>query len=296
VLAESPHLSLPNLPDTPEVGVGRRPLTRPSAAQTLLAFSALMAGFVVFAFFLSSVSADRAQAGLERRFERPLSYGKAPVGGTVRAGTPVARLDIPKIGLHQIVVEGTSAAQLSHGPGHLAVSPLPGQAGNSVIAAHRLALGGAFARLSSLQRGARIELLTGQGHFTYIVKSRMAIPASDTAVFQATSVNQLTLVTSANLSATRRLAVIADLVGPAKPARPGRPSVLRPSEGGLVGNNGNLGQLAAWTALLLLIAALTVVVYRELPRWSAYLATTPMVLLVVWLVYTNLAQLLPATL
>jgi hypothetical protein len=36
--------------------------------------------------------------------------------------------------------------------------------------------------------------------------------------------------------------------------------------------------------------------YRMLPRWSAYVATTPVVALVVWLVYTNLAQVLPATL
>jgi len=296
VLAESPTLQLPELHVAPETGIAGRARTSRLASQVLLTFSALLAGFVVFAFFFSSLSTDRAQAGLERRFEKPLSYGKAPSGGTIRPGTPVARLDIPAIGLHQIVVEGTGPAQLSHGPGHLVVSPLPGQAGNSVIAAHRLVLGDAFSQLSHLQLGARIEVLTGQGRFTYIVGRRMVVPASDTAVFQATSSNQLTLVTSANLSATRRLAVVANLTGAAKPARSGRQTVLRSSEGGLVGGTGDLGQLAAWMALLALVAAATVVTYRSLPRWSAYLATTPAVVLVLWLVYTNLAQVLPATL
>ncbi len=296
MLAESPTLEIPELDVAPTVHVAGRAIVGRIASQVLLAFSAMLAGFILFAFVLSSLSTDRAQAGLERRFEKPLSYGRAPIGGKIRPGTPVARLDIPAIGLHQIVVEGTGTAQLAEGPGHLAVSPLPGQAGNAVIAAHRLVLGGAFARLSDLKPGAAIEVLTGQGHFTYIVRHRTAVAASDTAVFQATSSNQLTLVTGANLSATRRLAVVADLKGPAKPAPTGRPSVLSRTDGGLVGSSGELGQLAAWAALLLLVAAATVVTYRLLPRWSAYLATTPVVLLVVWLVYTNLAQVLPATL
>ena len=296
MLAESPPVSRPDVSAEPEVQAAPRTLARPIVGHTLLAFSALLAGFVVFAFFLSSLSVDRAQAGLERRFARPLSYGTAAIGGKVPTGTPIARLDIPAIGLHQIVVEGTGAAQLSRGPGHMAVSPLPGQAGNSVIAAHRLVLGGAFSRLSHLPLGAKIDVLTGQGRFTYIVSRRTVVAASDTAVFQATSSNQLTLVTGSNLLATRRLAVVANLVGPAKPAPAGGPSVLSASDGGLVGQTGNLGQLAAWMALLLLVAGGTVVMYRMLPRWSAYVATTPVVALVVWLVYTNLAQVLPATL
>jgi sortase A len=284
VLAESPTLELPKLDLAPKAHVAGGAGATRIASQVLLTFSAMLAGFILFAFILSSLSTDRAQAGLERRFEKPLSYGRAPIGGKLRPGTPVARLDIPAIGLHQIVVEGTGSAQLAHGPGHLAVSPLPGQAGNAVIAAHRLVLGDAFARLSDLKPGATVEVLTGQGHFTYIVRHRTVVPASDTAVFQATASNQLTLVTGDNLSATRR------------PAPAGRPSVLSPSDGGLVGNTGDLGQLAAWAALLLLVAGATVFVYRILPRWSAYLATTPVVLLVTWLVYTNLAQVLPATL
>ncbi len=296
MLAESPTLELPKLDLAPKAHVAGGAGATRIASQVLLTFSAMLAGFILFAFILSSLSTDRAQAGLERRFEKPLSYGRAPIGGKLRPGTPVARLDIPAIGLHQIVVEGTGSAQLAHGPGHLAVSPLPGQAGNAVIAAHRLVLGDAFARLSDLKPGATVEVLTGQGHFTYIVRHRTVVPASDTAVFQATASNQLTLVTGDNLSATRRLAVVAVLEGPAKPAPAGRPSVLSPSDGGLVGNTGDLGQLAAWAALLLLVAGATVFVYRILPRWSAYLATTPVVLLVTWLVYTNLAQVLPATL
>jgi sortase A len=266
------------------------------AAQVLVAFAVFLAGFVVFVFFLSTLPAGRAQTGLERRFEKPLANGKAPVGGVIPYGTPVARLDIPRIGLHQIVVEGTAAAQLAEGPGHLAVSPLPGQIGNAVIAGHRIIFGGPFGRLGGLALGTPISVVTGQGHFTYQVTDRRVVGAADTAPFQATTANRLTLVTADGSSGSRRLVVIAALRGPAKPFPPGRPSVLRATDGGLVGQSGHLGGLAGWALLLVALAGASVAVYRRLPRWSGYLATTPVIVLAAWIVYVHLALILPSTL
>ena len=143
-------------------------------AQVLLALGVLLAGFLLFVFVLSGLTEGRAQAGLERRFKTPLVNGQAPVAARIRYGTPVARLDIPAAGIHQIVVQGTSPPELERGPGHVAVTPLPGEVGNAVIAGHRIAFGGPFSGLSRLAKGARIDVLTGQGHFTYVV----ARPAS----------------------------------------------------------------------------------------------------------------------
>ncbi len=260
------------------------------------AFAALLAGFVVFVFLLSGLAAGRAQSGLERRFAVPLSQGRAQVGGVIAAGTPVARLDIPGIGLHQIVVEGTSAAQLQLGPGHVNITPLPGQVGNAVIAGHRLAYGAPFSTLSKLRPGAAITVVTGQGHFVYHVTRQYVTSSRDLRPFQATQDNRLTLITASNWSATRRLVVVAALSETAKPFGADRPRVLGRADGGLVGQAGDLSALALWTLILVIVAAASVAMYRRLPRWSSYVATTPLILLVAWLVYTNLGRVLPATL
>jgi sortase A len=275
-----------------------RPAAKAAAlvAPVSFAIATVLGGFLLYVFVLSGLGAGRAQTGLERRFEVPLSQGRAPVGNAISLGSPVARLDVPSIGIHQIVVEGTAAAQLQVGPGHVPVSPLPGQVGNSVIAAHRLAYGAPFSQLGSLRPGALITVVTGQGRFTYHVVRRYETGSGDVQPFAATRDDRLTLVTAANLSASRRLVIVAALSGAGKPYAPGRSSTLARADGGLVGQAGDFSALALWSLVLLVVAGVSVFVYRRLPRWSSYLATTPVILLALWLVYTNLGRVLPATL
>src|SRR5436309_5673594 len=47
------------------------------------------------------------------------------------------RVEIPKIKLDAMVVEGSSRKQLKIAPGHITTTPIPGEDGNSVITAHR---------------------------------------------------------------------------------------------------------------------------------------------------------------
>jgi sortase A len=262
----------------------------------LIAWAAVLIGFVLFVAFLSAFSESRAQSGLQRHFATLLTDARAPVGGTISTGTPVARLDIPAIGLHQIVVEGAGADQLRKGPGHVSISPLPGQPGNSVIAAHALAYGGPFGSIGSLRPGDIVRVLTGEGQSTYRVADKLTVPASNTKLFQATRDNRLTLVTSADLWGSSRTVVTARLIGKVQPAPAGKPTVLRPSQAGLAGGGGAGPALALWLEILLVVAVATVVAYRRLPHWSAYVITTPIVLAGIWLVYTTLGRLLPATL
>jgi sortase A len=284
----------PGAEDVAEAG----PEIRPAAlvARFSFALAGLLAGFVVYVFVLSGFGAGRAQTGLQRRFEVPLRQGRAPVGGQIAPGSPVARLDIASLGLHQIVVEGTTSAQLQVGPGHVAASPLPGQVGNAVIAGHRLAYGGPFSHLADMRPGAHITVVTGQGRFSYRVTRHYVTGADDLQPFEATRDNRLTLVTAADWTASHRLVLVAALDGTAKPFAAGRSRVLGRADGGLVGQSGDMSALALWTLILVLVAAGSVSVYRRLPRSSSYLATTPVILLAAWLVYTNLGRVLPATL
>ncbi len=50
---------------------------------------------------------------------------------------PVARLLVPQRDVDLVVLAGTTGRSLAFGPGHRADSALPGEAGQSVIAAHR---------------------------------------------------------------------------------------------------------------------------------------------------------------
>lgn len=78
-----------------------------------------------------------AQILLERAFDETLATGK-PVKAWNWADTwPVARLEVPRLGVSTIVLKGGSGEALAFGPGLLDGTPAPGEAGSSVIAAHR---------------------------------------------------------------------------------------------------------------------------------------------------------------
>jgi sortase A len=62
-------------------------------------------------------------------------------------------LRIPKIGLDQVVVQGTSRDDLEQGPGHYRATGLPGEGRVIAIAGHRTTWGAPFRHLDSLRRG-----------------------------------------------------------------------------------------------------------------------------------------------
>jgi sortase A len=75
--------------------------------------------------------ARRAVAGA-----RLVASGRSDAQPPLR-GAPIARLEIPRLELDEIVVEGVGDAELRAGPGRMTGSALPGAPGNSVISAHR---------------------------------------------------------------------------------------------------------------------------------------------------------------
>jgi len=114
----------------------------------------------------------------ERKFDSfrsDLANGTAPIGPTdsetreLAIGTPVAYIEIPEIGLRQVVVEGTTPSALFSGPGHRRDTPLPGQIGASVIMGRHAAFGGPFSKIDQLEADDLITVTTGQGVFEYVV-------------------------------------------------------------------------------------------------------------------------------
>ena len=280
----------------------RRAQSGPVLALGVFGLALLFAcGFFVYLYAISSISESHAQTAMLKNFTGQLAQGTAPVtpyaqgpGSTqvpLSQGAPVAVLNIPQIGLRDVVVvNGTTSRDLALGPGHVRASALPGQAGVSFIYGKAATFGAPFAHLMLLNRGDRFTVTTGQGTSTYMVESF----GTSTKPAPADSVNRLVLETAASSFAPNHaVQVSADLVSHPKP-NPGDWPAITPQEGDIASDaSDSLVPLMLWSqALLLAVISATFAAYRW-SRLSAYLLMAPVVIALTWNVYENLAGLLP---
>jgi sortase A len=136
----------------------RRPASR--IAMAVAALSALIGLALIGKGATIYAKAVLAQILLERAFDRSLAAGE-PVKPWSWADTwPVARLEVPRIGASAIVLKGGSGQALAFGPGLLDGTPAPGEAGSSVIAAHRDTH---FSFLRDVRLGDQIRVTRGDG-------------------------------------------------------------------------------------------------------------------------------------
>jgi len=101
-------------------------------------------------------------------------------------GDAVARIEIPKIGVNDIVVAGVSTSDLKKGPGHFPDTPLPGQLGNAAIAGHRTTYGQPFHNVDKLEINDDIVVTTLSGTFVYKVTGQQIVTPSDYQVISTT--------------------------------------------------------------------------------------------------------------
>lgn len=78
-----------------------------------------------------------AQELMQRAWRRAEDGGNNPAPWPWADTWPVARLSAKGGEVELIVLEGGSGRTLAFGPGHLGISALPGESGNSIIAGHR---------------------------------------------------------------------------------------------------------------------------------------------------------------
>ena len=107
-------------------------------------------------------------------------------------GELVGRLEIPRLGLSAIVLEGVGARTLRRGAGHIPGTGLPAQTGNVGIAGHRDTF---FRPLKDIGPKDIIELATPEGTYRYQVEWTRIVQPEDTEVLADPGVQALTLVT-----------------------------------------------------------------------------------------------------
>lgn len=119
---------------------------------------------------------------------KPPSLGFDGAGG----GSIIGRIEIPRIGLKTIILEGVSQRTLALAVGHVPGTAEPGGSGNVGLAGHRDTF---FRGLRGVQVGDAILLTTLTGSYEYRVKSYEVVTPHDTGVLADTGEPALTLVT-----------------------------------------------------------------------------------------------------
>jgi sortase A len=110
----------------------------------------------------------------------------------LREGDVVGKLDIPRIGISVIILQGIEANLLILGAGHVPGTPLPGSDGNVAIAAHRDTF---FRGLKAILVDDRIQFATVHGTYEYVVDSTEIVDPEDTRVMESRGRSELTLIT-----------------------------------------------------------------------------------------------------
>ena len=163
-------------------------------ARLLVAAGALMLLAVAVNLTLAAAYRRHADATLERMRVSANAVGEpaalsAPA--SLATGEPIGTLEIPRLGLSSVVVEGEDDSVLEAAIGHLPDTPLPWHAGNSALAAHRDAI---FRPLKDIHLGDVLQLRTPHGDFEYRVRDTMIVKPEDVWVLDSTPVTMLTLI------------------------------------------------------------------------------------------------------
>jgi sortase A len=111
---------------------------------------------------------------------------------SVARGSTLGRIEIARIGIAAIIVEGTDGRSLRRAVGHIAGTAFPGEPGNVAIAGHRDTF---FRALQNVRHDDEVTLTTVDGSYRYRVDSMKVVAPEDTEVLNDSGASMLTLVT-----------------------------------------------------------------------------------------------------
>jgi sortase A len=290
-------------------------LRRAAAAlgRTLLTTGILILLFVAYQLWGTGIYTSQQQSRLRNEFNAALHKASPSTTTTTSraatttttlspplppTGDAVARIQIPKIGLDNIVVNGIDRDDLRKGPGHYPATPLPGQQGNAAIAGHRTTYGAPFGDLDQLSTGDEIRLRTLQGLFTYRVFQQLVVDPGDVAVLDPDPARPATLtLTTCNpkYSAAQRLVVKASLDSPTPLPPPARlPPLAKLADTGLSGDSGSKLPTFITGFIAALVGGLWWLGFHRHPRWTSWLGGVVPFAVSLFFFYSYLERVLPA--
>jgi sortase A len=155
------------------------------ACYFLLAIGLLALGYAGFVF----ADSHAYQAVEMKKFKQAgrLSEPRILVEGDV-----IGEIQVPRLRLNAMVVQGDSPANLKRAVGHLTKSALPGEWGNVALAGHRDTF---FRPLRDIRLGDEIRFKTRERSFEYRVESIEVVAPTDIRVLKSSTGHDLTLLT-----------------------------------------------------------------------------------------------------
>ncbi len=187
------------------IKIKRRSLSSSTRPHFLLRWSRnvfLAAGILLISYY-GYVSLDTRlyQAHELRHFQQQIKDAEPAVAGQVAlrpvsfhpvTGAALGEIELMRIGVHAMIIEGDDDRTLRHAVGHIPGTASPGQPGNVAIAGHRDTF---FRALRNVRQGDEIALWTLDGSYRYRVDSTEIVAPEDTEVLNPSSGDVMTLVT-----------------------------------------------------------------------------------------------------
>ena len=224
----------------------------------------------------------------------PLAPQPEPV-----AGSWLGSLNIARIHLSQMIIEGVDEGDLRQGPGHYPDTAQLGTSGNAEVAGHRTTWGEPFRYLDHLLVNDPIEILTPTSRIEYRVVRTLTVAATDLSVLNPSETGVLTMVTcTPPYTTTNRLIVVSRLVsvtGISSPATSPEHHQPQPLPVSTLGRAHSRTPVVLYGALLLLAAVTSLRLHSAHRRRVLYwLLTLSIIGIIIWNLFEAVAYVLPA--
>ena len=165
-----------------------------------LALGFAIVGICALAYIRAAVFQNSEQWRFRKTISLSAKGEPGPVGSNasiprrlhVTEGAPLGRLEIPRLGVSVILVEGVKPRDLRLAIGHIPGTAFPDELGNVGLAGHRDTF---FRKLKGIRRGDLIIVTTIRGSTQYSVEWAQVVKPGSVEVLEASPEPLLTLVT-----------------------------------------------------------------------------------------------------
>ena len=139
--------------------------------EILITFGLVVLLFAAYEVYGKASAIESHQNVLAHRLDKvwtqPVPGAATLSDASIEPGTPIARLYIPVMKLHWVVVEGVDVGDIRYAPGHYPGTAMPGQIGNFSVAGHRVP--SLFWNLQDVRPGDQVVIQTQDNWYIYRV-------------------------------------------------------------------------------------------------------------------------------
>jgi sortase A len=148
--------------------------------------------FALALVLLGAFAWEKVSSWMFQRHADAVLGARHPKEPRIEAGDVIGRVDVSRLGISVVVVQGADEADLAHAAGHVIGTAFPGQPGNVAIAAHRDTF---FRPLRKIRPNDVIRVTAPDGEFRYRVAWTRIVTPDDVAVLRPGGRQELTLIT-----------------------------------------------------------------------------------------------------